>query len=57
MSVTVKRGAGIRVNDNQEIYQFGKDWVVWDFKTMSGHWFDGKRQAMRYLKQFQASIK
>lgn len=49
---TVKRGTGIAVDDHTEIFQFGKDWLLFDFDTMSGHWFHGKREAMSFLKQF-----
>lgn len=50
MAITIKRGTGISINNHEEIFQIGRDWLVFDFATQSGHWFSGKRDAMRFLK-------
>jgi len=49
-SITITKGTGIRVDSHNEIFQIGKDWLLFDFNTQSGHWFSGKRDAMRFLK-------
>lgn len=38
------------IRKDAEIFQIGKDWLLWDFASQSGHWFSGKREAMRFLK-------
>lgn len=50
MSVAIKRGTGIKVTENEEVFNIGKDWLVWDFKHSGGHWFANKREAMRFIK-------
>lgn len=49
-STTLVKGTGIKVTDDEEIFQVNKDWVLVDFKTQSAHYFHGKRDAMRFLK-------
>jgi len=52
-SHTLKRGTGIAVNKDEEIFQVGKDWAIVNFKNGGAHYFHGKREAMRFLKQFK----
>ena len=51
MSLRITRGAGIAIpNTQDEVFNFGKDWIVWNFRDNDGHWFSGKREAMRFIK-------
>ena len=56
-SYSLTKGTGLAVNKNEEIFQVGKDWALVNFQTQSAHYFHGKRDAMRFLKQFKAETK
>lgn len=50
-SHTLIRGTGLKVNEDEEIFQVGKDWALVNFKNGGAHYFHGKREAMNFLKQ------
>ena len=52
MTIRITRGAGIAVEGkpHSEVFNIGKDWLLWEFDNNDGHWFAGKREAMRFLK-------
>ena len=46
----IVKGTGYWRDGDEEIFQVGKDWVIWNWVDQCGHYFDGKRDMLRFIK-------
>ena len=46
----ITKGQGYWRNGDDEIFNAGRDWLLWNWKTKSGHYFSGKRAALEFIK-------
>ena len=46
----ITRGQGYWQNGDDEIFNLGKDWLIWNWQHNDGRWFRNKTEAMRFIK-------
>jgi len=47
---SITKGQGYWRGGYDEIFNIGKNWLLWNWRDNEGRYFNGKRDAMRFIK-------